>query len=159
MAARSHTRPLVVAITLALAVGLAWVGPPASAARKDKGRIAFVRSHQIYTATTTGRRVRKLTSSGKNFQPQWSPNGRRIAFVHEGRAGHRDIWVMRANGHGKRRVTHLGDTTGTHVVTGREVAGVRGQRHTAVLQLQRLPAAQGALQGPLRQAGRAADRR
>ena len=31
--------------------------------------------------------------------------------MHEAPAGSRDIWVMNANGSGKVRVTHLGDTT------------------------------------------------
>src|SRR5690349_10119726 len=97
-------------LALLLAAGLALVGAPASASQ-DTGRIAFVRSNQIYTATTTGASVTKLTSSGKNYRPHWSPDGKRIAYVHEAPAGHRDIWVMRADGTGKKQVTRLGDTT------------------------------------------------
>ncbi|MET0838446.1 MAG: hypothetical protein ABWY19_06675, partial [Marmoricola sp.] len=98
-------------LALVLAAGLALVGSPATAAVKDTGLLAFVRSNQIYTATTTGASVRQLTSSGKNYRPHWSPDGQRIAYVHEAPAGHRDIWVMKANGTGKQQVTRLGDTT------------------------------------------------
>ena len=111
MAAHRHTRPLRALLALVLAAGLALVGAPAAAVAKDTGRLAFVRSNQIYTATTTGASVKKLTSSGKNYRPHWSPDGKRIAYVHEAPAGHRNIWVMKANGSGKQQVTRLGDTT------------------------------------------------
>ena len=102
-------RPLV---ALASVVGLALTAVPATAATSpDSGRLAFVRSNQIYTSTTTGASVRQLTTSGKNYRPHWSPDGARIAYVHEAPAGHRDIWVMNGNGTGKHQVTHLGDTT------------------------------------------------
>ena len=41
--------------------------------RRTPGKLAFVRSNQIYTATTTGGAVRQLTTSGKNYRPHWSP--------------------------------------------------------------------------------------
>ena len=99
-------------VALVLVLPLAMVATPASAAvPKDTGLLTFVRSNQIYTSTTAGTSVKALTSSGKNYRPHWSPDGRRIAFVHEAPAGFRDIWVMNANGSAKTRVTHLGDTT------------------------------------------------
>ena len=102
-----------------LTAGLTLVATPGSAAgaavsaavSKDTGLLAFVRSNQIYTATTAGGSVTRLTTSGKNYRPHWSPDGKRIAYVHEAPAGHRDIWVMKANGTGKQQVTRLGDTT------------------------------------------------
>src|SRR4029450_7144841 len=40
----------------------------------------------------------------RSSQPDWSPNGRRIAFVRRnGRQS--DIWVMNRDGSGKRRLT------------------------------------------------------
>ena len=99
-------------VALVLVLPLAMVATPASAAvPKDTGLLTFVRSNQIYTSTTAGTSVKALTSSGKNYRPHWSPDGKRIAFVHEAPAGFRDIWVMNANGSAKTRVTHLGDTT------------------------------------------------
>ena len=106
-----HTRLLAVLAALAVTTGLALTASPAAAAAKDTGLLAFVRSNQIYTATTTGGSVTRLTTSGKNYRPHWSPDGARIAYVHEAPAGHRDIWVMNANGSKKQQVTHLGDTT------------------------------------------------
>jgi Tol biopolymer transport system component len=75
------------------------------------GRIAFVRHDQIFTVSPSGGHVRQLTRVGHNTHPKWSPNGRRIAFVHETAAGSADLWVMRATGWGKRQVTHVGNVT------------------------------------------------
>jgi Tol biopolymer transport system component len=43
------------------------------------GKIAFVRANQIYSMSATGTTVVKLTPSGKNYRPRWSPmaNGSR----------------------------------------------------------------------------------
>ena len=108
--ARARRLGPVVALVLSMGLALTTVSP-ADATAKDTGRLAFVRANQVFTATTTGAGVKKLTTSGKNYQPHWSPDGKRIAYVHEAPAGHRDIWVMQANGTGKKQVTHLGDTT------------------------------------------------
>jgi Tol biopolymer transport system component len=105
-------RALGVLVTSVLVMALAMGAAPAGAAApKDSGLLAFVRSNQIYTSTTTGGSVKQVTTSGKNYRPHWSPDGKRIAYVHEAPAGHRDVWVMNANGSGKLQVTHLGDTT------------------------------------------------
>ena len=54
--------------------------------------------------------ARAVRTSG-DFDPAWSPGGRRIAYVHStgstvgpGQAG-TEIWVMNADGSGKRRLT------------------------------------------------------
>ena len=41
------------------------------------------------------------------FDPTWSPDGRKIAFVSD-RAGKGEIYVMNADGSGKRRLTRNG---------------------------------------------------
>jgi Tol biopolymer transport system component len=81
-----------------------------------EGKLAFVRANQIYTRANqiytvakTGSAVTQLTSSGKNYRPHWSPNGKRIAYIHEAAAGARDVWVMSATGTGKTAVTTSGD--------------------------------------------------
>ena len=108
----SRTRLLGVLVALAVGSGLAVSSVPASGAVPgDTGLIALVRANQIYTSTTSGTAVRKITSSAKNYRPHWSPDGKRIAYVHESPGGHTDIWVMNANGSNKLRVTRLGDTT------------------------------------------------
>jgi Tol biopolymer transport system component len=110
----THLRRLLTsAAALAVVGALALTVVPTSTAATgpDGGKIAFVRSNQIYTATQSGGSGTRLTSSGKNYRPHWSPDGKRIAYVHEAPAGTRNIWVMKANGSGKQQVTRLGDTT------------------------------------------------
>lgn len=95
---------------LAVALGVTLIAatnnPATAAGPGDGGRLAFVRHNQIYTSTTTGARIKKLTRSAKNYRPHWSPDGKRIAFVHETPGGVRNIWVMNANGTHKQQVTH-----------------------------------------------------
>lgn len=96
----------------ALAITVAGVGLTATAASATApggdGKLALVRSNQIYTIRANGSGLVKLTSTGKNYRPKWSPNGNRLAYVHETAAGRKDLWVMQANGSGKRQVTTLG---------------------------------------------------
>jgi dipeptidyl aminopeptidase/acylaminoacyl peptidase len=72
------------------------------------GKIAFVRSNQIYTVNSSGTGVVKLTTTGKNYRPKWSPDGTRIAYINETSTSAKDVWVMKANGSVKQRVTRLG---------------------------------------------------
>jgi Tol biopolymer transport system component len=109
---RERARALITLTVLMLGVGLtAFAAPASAAAAKDTGLLTFVRSNQVYTSTTTGGSLRQLTTSAKNYRPHWSPDGKRIAYVHEAPAGVRNIWVMNANGSGKVQVTKVGDTT------------------------------------------------
>lgn len=104
MSYAARGRLLTIMVTVALVLGLGATAVPASAAvPRDTGLLAFVRSNQIYTSTTTGTRVKQLTMAGKNYRPHWSPDGKRIAYLHEA-AGVRNVWVMNANGSGKSQV-------------------------------------------------------
>jgi TolB protein len=47
---------------------------------------------------------KQLTFHGTNDSPSWSPDGRYIAFASR-RDGTTGIYVMLADGHGKRRLT------------------------------------------------------
>lgn len=76
------------------------------------GLIAFTRSSQIYTISPSGTGLKKLTSSGKNSNPVWNPAGTEIAYEHE-TTGVSNIWVMNANGTGKRQWTNTGTTFGS----------------------------------------------
>jgi WD40 repeat protein len=61
----------------------------------------------IWTARTSGPdHVRRLTTDGRSLYPSFSPSGRKIAFTKKiGRkACSGSIWVMNADGTGKRRV-------------------------------------------------------
>jgi Tol biopolymer transport system component len=46
-----------------------------------------------------GRRLRRLTDNFGDSDPAWSPDGKYIAFIRD-----QDLYVMRANGKGLRRV-------------------------------------------------------
>jgi Tol biopolymer transport system component len=94
-------------------VVLATMGVP-SASAADPGRdgaIAFARANQVYVINPDGTGLRKLTSSGKNYRPRWSPDGKRMVYVHQVGA-QRDLWVMNADGSNKVQVTHLGTVEG-----------------------------------------------
>jgi len=96
---------------IAAMLALVVASPAAHAAYPGgDGRIAFVRSGQIFTMTAQGKDVTKLTSQGTNSNPKWSPDGERISFIRE-LNGQTDVFVMNAWGHQKRNVTKSGDVT------------------------------------------------
>ncbi len=117
-------RRRLLAVTVCVLAALTSVAEPASASYVGRnGRIAFVRANQIYTITPGGAGQVQLTSNGKNYRPKWSPDGKRIAYIHEASATSKDIWFMNADGTGKSQVTHLGGVSGaTWSPDGRQVA-------------------------------------
>ena len=94
-----------------LASSLGLQAPAQAAYAGDNGRIAFMRANQIYTIKPDGTGLIQLTRAAKNSRPKWSPDGRRIAYLHETAAG-TDLWVMRSDGSDKQRVTRLGNVQG-----------------------------------------------
>jgi TolB protein len=50
-------------------------------------------SPQIFLVDVAGRRVRQLTSSGRNEDPTWAPDGRHVAFISD-RSGRRQLWIV-----------------------------------------------------------------
>jgi Tol biopolymer transport system component len=72
-------------------------------------RIAFAfadsADFEVHVVDATGRRHRRLTFSG-GADPAWSPDGRYIAFIRN----FQDLYVMRPNGRGLRRVATGGLT-------------------------------------------------
>ena len=110
----TRLRAALVALVLVVAslLGATATAGSASATYAGKdGKIAFVRANQIYTMTSTGGSVTKLTSTGKNYRPKWSPDGQRIAYINETSSGAKNVWVMSATGRNKQRVTTTGDVT------------------------------------------------
>ena len=105
----ARSRPAVRAPVIVLLGAVMVVGVAESAVATfagERGRIAFVRvtdpsaegSEQIFTVGQRGGPVRRLTSvSGGAFAPDYSPNGRRIAFERRG-VSPEGLYVMRANG-------------------------------------------------------------
>jgi TolB protein len=74
----------------------------------DGSAIAFSRNKlgwDVYRMNPDGSGVTALTSKGGNCRPDWSPDGKRIAFVSDVADGKGDVWTMDANGGDKVRVT------------------------------------------------------
>lgn len=63
----------------------------------DGALVAFHRdvggAPQVFVADVAGRRVRQLTSQGRNEDATWAPDGRHLAFVSD-RSGRRQVWVI-----------------------------------------------------------------
>jgi hypothetical protein len=92
------TRALGVTATAICAVAFAAGTASATTAGHD-GRIAFNRGGDIYTAELNGTGLKRLTTNrGGNGWPNWSPDGSRIAWVHNGQ-----VWLMNADGSGKKK--------------------------------------------------------
>jgi len=79
----------------------------------DGRRVAFMSDRdglgQIFVVATDGTGLRRLSAGTmREEHPRWSPDGRWIAF-HGGAPGARDdIWVMRPDGTGRRRIASGG---------------------------------------------------
>jgi Tol biopolymer transport system component len=79
--------------------------PPPSAARHPAGRIVFSTTDDVYVVNGDGSGLRRLTTgAAQEFDPSWSPDGRRIAYRVESGPAAADIYVMNADGSGQRRL-------------------------------------------------------
>ncbi|MGC9974731.1 MAG: hypothetical protein ABSC36_05005, partial [Gaiellaceae bacterium] len=68
-----------------------------------RGLIAFDRNGSIWVVNPKTGKQRRVGPGG---QPSWSPDGHRLVFVAVPEAGvNNDIFVMRANGFGRKRLT------------------------------------------------------
>ncbi len=95
MTARAFVSTYVLDAVAAVAAAIA-VGP---------GALAYERGADIYVGATNVTRTPKV----REFAPAWSPDGARLAFVSY-RDGNGEIYVMRADGSGARRLTrHRGE--------------------------------------------------
>ena len=133
---------------LALAAAFVCAAPADGAYPGRNGRVAYVESAlgrigsgwgpTIVSVRLDGTGRQTLTTATRtsgDFEPAWSPDGRRLAYVHSsgrqlgpGTSG-TEIWVMNADGRSKRRLTRnaLWDGSPTWSPDGRSILFVRGQ--------------------------------
>lgn len=71
-------------------------------------------------------RPAKGTAQTKNYLPAWSPDGRMLAYTSALPDGNVEIFVMNADGSGRRRITNhpMGDVTPTWAPSGNQLAFV-----------------------------------
>jgi|GEM_PF-3437522 len=66
----------------------------------------------VYLMGPDGSNVVDLTNSaGSDYSPSWSPDGTKLAFISE-RGGHREIYLMNADGSNQRQLTSDGTLKG-----------------------------------------------
>jgi TolB protein len=130
-----------------LAIGVALVSSSCGGGGQPRPDLAFVSTrdgdYAIFEMDADGRRQKRLTETtvdaqsprGLFFQidPAWSPDGSSLAFASK-RSGSFDIYVMRADGTGTRRITTTvdDDMHPTWSPDGRWIAFERGRRIYAV---------------------------
>jgi Tol biopolymer transport system component len=58
---------------------------------------------QVYTVAPDGAGLTQLTDAGRNIEPNWSPNGKKIIYAHQPATGpgQPDLWSMDASGKNK----------------------------------------------------------
>ena len=127
---------------IALAAGALLAVAGCGSSPKGPPDLVFVSSrdgdYAIYSMNADGSREQRLTRDeegdastpqGRFFQvePAWSPDGRRIAFASK-RSGNFDLYVMRVDGTGTRRLTSTpaDETQPTWSPDGTRIAFARG---------------------------------
>jgi TolB protein len=73
--------------------------------------ITFARDNRLFVMTPAGEQLRRVTKTlgGEEREPAWAPDGDSIAFVRrEPGFTAREIWRVRPDGTGLRRLTRLG---------------------------------------------------
>jgi Tol biopolymer transport system component len=104
-----HLGRILTAVLMTAALG-SGVGMPASVrAAPLNGRILFTHCDdeqgcQIYTANPDGSAIRQVTSEGDNFEGDWSPDGKTIAYVGTA-GGDVAIWIAAADGSYAQQLT------------------------------------------------------
>src|SRR5438874_12783368 len=95
----------------ALAVGSNFAGPRAA-------------HTGIYRIDSNGANLKQLTRNRPDTEPAWSPSGSAIAFARFLPSGRTQLWVMRADGSGRHRVSKRTASWPTWSPNGRRIAFV-----------------------------------
>ena len=100
-----HRATAITVSVLLLSGGVGILAAPAEAAYPGvAGRIFFQSDRDgnphLYSMNPDGSRLARLTTTGANTSPALSPDGTRIAFIHDG-----DVWTMDIDGTGPQQVT------------------------------------------------------
>jgi Tol biopolymer transport system component len=112
---RRLTQQVLAILAIAVMTLMTLGSPPAHATTPGKnGRIVFAMDKgsgtQIYSIKRNGTHLRKLTSvSADALTPDWSPNGRRILFADDVKAGTAsNLAIMHSDGSHFRDLTNTG---------------------------------------------------
>lgn len=97
---------------LLLLAGLTAISGASAQSPSPTGRIVFsAGTDDVYVVNADGTGLRRLTRTpGWDFDPSWSPDGRRIVFRHNAGENRDDIVVMNAVGSGRRVITAASTT-------------------------------------------------
>ena len=123
-------------LSLSLLVPFAASADASPRARAVPGKIVFSAdgpgSIDLWVVRANGEGRRRLTRrQGSDFEPRWSPSGRRVAFLGHGPhvpdAPRGEIYVVNADGSALRRLTRnqAGDSSPTWSPDGRKILYVR----------------------------------
>lgn len=104
-------RRAVLACSIVAAMLLALTGAVPAGAVPAQGLIIFQSDRgghvELWTTRSDGSGLARLTSDKvEDVFPEWSPNGKKIAWTRGGLGPAGEIWVMNADGTGRRQVTH-----------------------------------------------------
>jgi Tol biopolymer transport system component len=108
-------------------LALVVLSPDLRAGSYRNGRIAFIQGSDIYTVLPDGSNVLQLTRLGPDKfaeSPSWEPDDSQIVYTVRFTDGHRQLWIMNANGGNQHRLLDdpsYGNTAGTFSPDGRSV--------------------------------------
>jgi TolB protein len=110
---------LAIVLFVSLSTGCASSEAEPTTSSQHRGLIAFTRQHasqidQLYSIKPDGSDESTLSRAGVvALEPVWSPDGKRIAFIGGPPKGTSHLWVMNADGTGKRLVVREQDPVGS----------------------------------------------